>query len=211
MFDIKSNNAIIYFIFIIFMMSAFSYFSLAKSQEELSADEITIITDDLTQEIIAQGNVLFLFSEISLETNKARFIVDKQQLLINEKLSLKLEDLHVEANNLVGDLKREEFKFFKGVKLTHKQLLLEGEEMVYQHAEAEITVSGQPFLELEEIRVTAETIIYNLETEKVLLTGNVQGSYQGQKFFSESLILDISESEIVLSGKARFIFTDKGE
>jgi lipopolysaccharide export system protein LptA len=115
------------------------------------------------------------------------------------------------GNRLEGVLEEEEFSITGGVKLTGTDLKMTAESLVYQHDTRQVTVTDNSAIKYKKIEAEADQIVYKMEENTALLTGNVIGEQDGRKFSAEEVTIDLTDEKIKLSGRAKLIFPDRGE
>lgn len=208
------KTAIIFLI--VFIILGLNFTAFTAGGGELNGDRITIIEKEEITEVEAEGNVTFIYNDLEVRGDFARYNLDQKDIMFKGNIRMTSEDYLLQGESLEGNLDESVYRISEECRVTGTDLDLKSDLLVYDRKTDTITAEKTdsdvvPEFTYQEISARADKIIYSLKEEKVLLTGNVQGSRDEQTFKAEELTIDLSGKEIRLSGQARLVIPDGGE
>lgn len=216
---IKENVIIKYLIFAIISIFIFSVAVTAASSSgnmggELNGEKLIIEQIEGTSDqyiVKAEKNAVMKNKEITIKGDFARFNTNNRQVYFEDNVQLRNDSYLLAGNKLNGNLNDEEFSMEGDVKLTGDELKITAGSMIYQHSIQKAVLTDKPFIEYRKFKAESKKITYNMEDNKIYLTGDVSGKQNDREFSAEKVTIDLDKQKIEMSGGARFIFPDRGE
>lgn len=185
----------------------------AAERNEITADEITINTEDGEQEIVAQGNARVVYDKMAFSGDTIHYNTDSEDISLEGDITLVDEDHTIKGDTLDGNIGRGIFTIDGGekeVEITGPQLYAAAGVINYRRNEGLLVLEQNPVFTYKELEAAADKITYNLEKRTALLSGNVEGVQgDGREFSAERIDVNMETEEIKMSGRANFIIKEK--
>lgn len=216
MISIKSkyfSSVLILLLLVFSLINCYSIVNATDNEEEgLRADRITTyFTEDSAAEVLAEGNALIIYDNIRIEADTISFNMETKDVVVNGNVYFKDVEYEFFTDSLKGNLDTNSFQASGDVRLNGDKMFITSTLLDYNYKEKMMIFDKKVSLEYGSIKSTSDKVIFKIEEDIALLEGNVDGQQNGYSFSGDKLQINTREEKIILSGKARLLFEDKGE
>ncbi|MFW6386383.1 MAG: LptA/OstA family protein [Bacillota bacterium] len=178
---------------------------------ELSGDRITFYfaESEKGEVIIVEENVILNYREMKAEADFGRHEVESGFILLRDNIRMEQEDHTLTAGRMEGNLEEEELHFSGGVEAKSGERIISGEQLDYNHEQGEMIFPDRTRVSYNNIEAEADRVEYYPAEDRILLSGNVEGSQNGREFSAAEI--ELREDRMVMREGSRIRFTDGGE
>lgn len=188
-----------------------------QKKEGLWADSIsTSFAEGTAEKVIAEGNALMYYranegeANYRIEADYIEYSLLTDDIYIKGNISFNNEDYQLYTDKINGNLERGLFEAVGDVLLEGSELEINSVELSVQDNERIMVFKGDVTLNYNEVKASADTVIYEPDKDLALLEGNVKGENEEMKISGDKMELNLKNEQMKLLGKAEFLFKNEG-
>lgn len=191
-------------LFILLIILLFLTTVEAAAVRELTGDKLDFSENEQGQIFTAVGNVNLLYDQLKVTAaGQGIYYRYSGQLDFQDDVELFYQEYQGAAQKLTGNVNQQVYHLQDQAELTTAEAEVSGDQIDFYQLEQRVEASGNVYLKYQDFWAEADQATYYLDRKFMILTGNVRGARNGQKFTSDSAEVNQLTNQVKLKGQAK--------